>query len=187
MEEAIKKELLYNLDQAIEILEKREGKDVDELKELSNHAIEDVAVYKNLDLISATVLIYSLYKIAKTIPEKNYEEILTELKNAKQNLEANNFGRYNASIKNLFRIIKECNAKVKIHLHDVMHAARIKKSAILLEKGLSIGQAAGLMGLSNWDLQEYAGKTTYAEPQTVAIPAKKRIMMAFKIFGFKDY
>jgi len=64
-----------------------------------------------------------------------------------------------------------------------MQAARIKKGTALLERGLSIGQAAGLMGLSNWDLQQYAGKTNVLEPDHQAVPAVKRLQLAYKLFG----
>ncbi|MEK6809961.1 MAG: hypothetical protein AABY40_04760, partial [Nanoarchaeota archaeon] len=57
------------------------------------------------------------------------------------------------------------------------------KSAALFEKGLSIGQAAGLMGLSNWDLQAYAGKTTALDQHEESIPATKRVSTALKLFG----
>ena len=98
-------------------------------------------------------------------------------------MEQDNLGGYNKSIKSLFNVIKKSNAKIKEHLADIMQAARLKKSAVLLEKGLSIGQAAGLMGLSNWDLQQYAGKTIALEMHQEATPAKKRLLTAFKIFN----
>lgn len=182
MEEAIKKEILYDLTQAISILEQRETKDVEELRALSDHGIEDVAVHKNFDLISLTVLIYSLYKIVTSIPEKDYQSIVKELQSAKSSLQKNQLGKYNASIKNLFLLVKKSNAKVKVHLQDVMEAAKIKKGAALFEKGLSIGQAAGLMGLSNWDLQPYAGKTTAFDQHEESVPAAKRMAVALKLF-----
>ena len=183
MEEAIKKEILYDLTQAIAILEQRESKDAEELRILSDHGIEDVAVHKNLDLISLTVLIYSLYKIIASITDKDYSTILQELRNAKSSLEKNQLGKYNVSIKVLFQLVRKGDAKVKVHLQDVMEAAKIKKSAALFEKGLSIGQAAGLMGLSNWDLQAYAGKTTALDQHEENVPATKRVATALKIFG----
>ena len=183
MEEVTKKEILYDLNEAIKILERREKNDVDQLRILSDHGIEDVAVHKNFDLISVTVLIYSLYKIIVSIPDKDYQSIITELQNAKKSLEKNQLGKYNGSIKNLFLLVKKSNAKVKMHLQDVMEAAKIKKSAALFEKGLSIGQAAGLMGLSNWDLQAYTGKTTALEQHEETFPVQKRISTALKIFG----
>lgn len=183
MKEVIKKEILYDLTKAIGILEQREAKDVEKLKVLSDHAIEDVALHKDLDLISVTVLIYSLYKIGKEVPPEDYKDILAELKFAKDHLESGNLGRYNKSIRSLFGIIRKCNAKIRVHLQDVMQAARIKKGTVLLEKGLSIGQAAGLMGLSNWDLQQYAGRTTVMEQHHESTPAKKRLLTALDIFG----
>ena len=66
-----------------------------------------------------------------------------------------------------------------------MQAAKIKKGAILLGKGLSIGQAAGLMGLSNWDLQQYAGKTVTFDDGHEKVSAKKRLINALNIFNIK--
>ncbi len=183
MKEAVKKELLEILSKTIRILEIKEDKDLEELKELSNQAVEGVALHKDLDIISVTVLIYSLYKIATRLPPKDYQEILTELKFAKDALEQGNLGKYNRNIKSSYNIVRKSNTKIREHLQDIMHAARIKKGAVLLQKGLSLGQAAGLMGLSNWDLQQYAGKTTVLEQHKEAVPAKTRMTLALKIFG----
>ena len=183
MKEVIKKEILHDLSETIRILEVKEKHDYEQLKKLSDHAIEDVALHKDLDVISVTVLIYSIYKVIGTMQEADYKELLTKLKSAKQGLEQNNFGKYNQSIRTLFKIVKRSNVQVKEHLQDVMQAARIKKGTTLLEHGLSIGQAAGLMGLSNWDLQEYAAKTTSLEVHHEKIPAQRRLLTAFKIFG----
>ncbi|MBS3127163.1 hypothetical protein J4228_03290 [Candidatus Woesearchaeota archaeon] len=183
MEEEVKKELLYDLAEAIRILEEREEKDVEELKTLSDHAIDDVALHKDLDVVSITVLIYSLYKVISQMEKQDYDDLLTELKDARKNLEQGNLGKYNRSVKTLFDIVRRSSDKIKEHLQDVMHAARIKKGTALLQRGLSIGQAAGLMGLSNWDLQHYAGKTTSLEQHKEKISASKRLGKALKIFG----
>lgn len=181
MDELIKKEILYDLSSTIKILEQPETKDIEELKQLSDHAITHVALYKNLDVISVTVLIYSLYKTISCIPEKEYAFILSQLRLAHTSLSSYNLATYNRSIQAIFKAIKKCDSQVKMHLQDVMHAARIKKSADLLQKGLSVGQAAGLMGLSNWDLQQYVGKTIVSEHQE-SVPIQKRLSLAFKLF-----
>lgn len=182
MEEEIRKHLLELLDKCIQILKTREKKDIEELQKLSEVAIESVALHKNLDLISLSVLIYCLYKITPTLREPDYRDLLEELQQARQNLAENNLGKYNGNTKMLFTIIRKFDAKVKVHLHDVLHAARIKKGTALLERGLSIGQAAGLMGLSNWDLQHYAGKTKALEQHREKIRAKNRLAAALKLF-----
>lgn len=185
MKEDIRKEILNDLQGAISILEQRETKDIEELKTLSDHAIEDIAVQKDLELVSITVLLYSIYKTVTSIDAKVYDRLLQELGTAKTSLEQRNLGKYNASIKKLYEIIRTCDTKVKEHLNDVMHAARIKKGTTLLQRGLSIGQAAGLMGLSNWELQQYAGKSTALDQHTEKIPADERLKEALQLFGVK--
>lgn len=185
MKEEIRKDVLYALQRAVEILNVKQVKDVEELKELSDHAIEDVAVHKDLDIISITVLIYSLYKIVQDLQDKDYQAILNELKNAYKALQKYDLKQYNRSIKIIYTLIRKCDVQVKEHLQDVMQAARIKKGTALLEKGLSIGQAAGLMGLSNWDLQQYAARTTALRFEAETIPAKDRMKLALNIFGVK--
>ena len=183
MKEVIRKEILHDLDKTIEILETRDAKDYEELKELSNHIVENVALYKDLDIISVTVLIYSIYKVLFCIPNEKYTELVKRLKAARRYLQNGKLGAYNGVIKRTYVLIQECNAKVKDHLQDVMQAARIKKGTILLEKGLSIGQAAGLMGLSNWDLQTYASKTTAFSEHHEKVLAARRLKNALQIFG----
>jgi len=185
MKGVIKKDLLQILSRVREILEKKDPSDYEELKSLSEQSIEDVAVHKDLDLISVTVLVYSIYKILPDLKEEDYKDLNAAFKLAYSSLVENQLGRYNQNIKTLYNLISKSNAKIKVHLQDVMHAARIKKSASLLGKGLSIGQAAGLMGLSNWDLQQYVGGTTMMEPQKESFPAIKRLTNALQIFGVK--
>ena len=185
MKEVVKKEILYDLSEAIKILQVRDAEDYEALKKLSNHAIEDVALHKDLDIISITVLIYSIYKVMFCMKPEDHKQILKGLRLAKKNLENNNFHSYNTNIKKLYQVIRHCNAQVKTHLQDVMAAARIKKGTVLLQKGLSLGQAAGLMGLSNWDLQNYAAKTPVLSEHREAVPASKRLKNAFALFGVK--
>ncbi len=182
MDAEIKKEILYDLEQSLEILRIREKHDLEELRQLSDHAIEHVAAYKDLDIISVTVLIYSIYKAFSCFAPNDYADLIKELENARKFLQTNQFGKYNQSIKKLYEIVRRCSNKTKEHLQDVLHAARIKKGTVLLSKGLSIGQAAGLMGLSNWDLQQYAGRTTALGNGAVAFSAKKRLQQALEIF-----
>ena len=182
MKEVVKKEILYDLKNAIDILEEDGLQGSEKLKQLSNHAIEHVALYKNLDSVSLTVLIYSLYKIYDTLSIEERKDIISNLKKANFALKKNIFGKYNRQIKLLYRTVQQQNVEVKKHLQDIMQAARIKKGTVLLEKGLSIGQAAGLMGISNWDLQKYAAKTPALTVHKEKIHAFKRLEKAMAFF-----
>lgn len=178
----VRKEILDDLVQALAIVQQREKGDMEELQHLSNHAIDDVAVHKDLDLISITVLLYSIYKIINTMEQREYDAMLQLLQKAQQSLSHDSLGIYNKNIRALYDLVKSCNAKVKVHLQDVMEAAKIKKGSLLLQKGLSIGQAAGLMGLSNWELQQYAGHTTILSEHTESVPMAKRLTTTYKLF-----
>ena len=182
MQPTIRKTLIQALNKTIQILQTKEAKDLGELQALSDELIEDVAVYKDLDVVSLAVLIYSFFKVMVDIKPKEYQKLVAELKLAKKYLEQEDFGKYNDNVKKVDGPVRPCNAKIKMHLQDVMHAARIKKSASLLKKGLSIGQAGGLMGLSNWDLQQYVGKTTFMDQHIEVRPALSRLKTAMKIF-----
>ncbi|MBI2573606.1 hypothetical protein HYV86_07110 [Candidatus Woesearchaeota archaeon] len=183
MKEVVRKEALTNLDQLIVFLRTWPNVNIEVLKALSDKGIENVALYKNLDIISITVLTYSLYKL---IPSINSQEIITnliiELEKARNALAKRDLPKYNLPMKKAFTLVQSVHGEVREHLQDVLAAARIKKGTALLEHGLSIGQAAGLMGLSNWDLQEYAAKTT-ALGIHVTIPVEKRLKNAFKLFN----
>jgi hypothetical protein len=182
MKKEVKKEILHDLGQTIQILEQKDIQDPEELKKLSNHSISIVAAYKDLDVISITVLIYSIYKVVDRLEQNDYKLLQNHLKSALQSLKQGDLHKYNSAIKNAYRIVKRSTSKVKEHLQDVMDAARIKKGSILLQAGLSMGQAAGLMGLSNWDLQDYASKTVYMGGHHEAIKIVSRYNNALRLF-----
>src|SRR3989338_7695044 len=124
MNEAIKKEILFDISQAIQILQERETKDVEQLKTLSDHAIEDIAVHKDLELVTITVLLYSIYKVVPCMQKDNYQKLVAGLSLLKNALGRGDLGGYNRTIKSLYTLVRQCNAKVQEHLQDVMQAAR---------------------------------------------------------------
>jgi hypothetical protein len=187
MKEAILKEILYDLGQVIDFFQKKDGQSPETLRKVSDHAIDDVALHKDFDVVSITVLIYSIYKVLPNLRKHGDDitRLIRLLQTARDALKSHSFGKYNAQIRSAFKIVRECSADVKEHLQDVMQAARVKKGTSLLQKGLSIGQAAGLMGLSNWDLQEYAAKTTILGAHTESLPAKVRLLKTLRLFNLK--
>ncbi len=182
MKEVVRKEIVYDLNKLTNFLRCWPKCNLEELKSLSDHSIEDVALHKNIDIISVTVLIYSLYKLLPTLTtNQTVNDLLTQLDKAYNSINSRDLGKYNSYMKISFQIVKDSHGEVREHLQDVLHAARIKKGTALLEHGLSIGQAAGLMGLSNWDLQDYASKTV-ALGVNSTLPIEKRLKSAFQIF-----
>ena len=189
MKEVMRKSLLKDVGRAIIILEKGKGKDnpdLEKLKELSDHTIKDVALFKNLDAVSLAVLIYSIYKTLPCMSDENIKDLIAELKFSQKHLSAKNLSMYNQSVKVLFSIIKRCNSEIKTHIGDVFHAAKIKKGVTLLEHGLSSSRAAELMGISKWELLEYIGKTNTLDQHHEKVSVIKRFELAENIFTSND-
>lgn len=182
MHKEVKRVLLEAFSAVLSLL-KSGTKDEDPFRIVSEQAIEDVAVYKDIDLIAVTVFLYSLAKIVPRLSDEQYATLLKAVQRAQTTLREGDLTKYNRAVKQLYRQVREYNAHIKEHLQDVLDAAKIKKGTSLLHKGLSMGQAAGLMGLSNWDLQQYAGKTTALDLHDEVIPAPERLEKAFALFG----
>ena len=188
MNEQLRKHLVEMLTKTIQVLEKREDKDVFQLKELSEQTIKDASTHQDIDAVQIAIIIYSLYKVIKDFPEDDYQRLYKHLIKAKTNLQRKEFQRYNQNIKSIFSTIGTCNAKIckadrsKQYAQEVFHAARIKKGVSLFKYGLSIGRAAQIMGLSRWDLMNFIGKTKILE-EFPEVSSKKRLSYALKIFS----
>ena len=117
------------------------------------------------------------------LAEKDYQQIIKTLQFTKKALEEKNLGKYNKDIQSLFELIKKTNSKIKVHLQDVLEAARIKEGERLFRHGLSLGRAAAMLGVTKWDLQRYTGRTTTMEQHSEKMSAKKRMELALTIFG----
>ena len=69
----------------------------------------------------------------------------------------------------------------------VINKAKINKGSRIYEHGISIGRTSDLMGISQWELMSYVGKTNIediGETQKVT-SVRKRIAIAKQLFGAK--
>ncbi len=187
MKEVERKSLIKDIGRAIDILEHKEAKDVHELRELSDHTIKDVALYKNTDAVSLAVLIYSIYKVFYCVQGEKYQKLVRELKNARKHLEQKNFGAYTRSLGRMFSLIKSCNQSVKTHVRDVLYAAKVTKGVTLLDHGLSTKRAAEIMGITEWDILTHVGGTGSSVSHShrhEKVQANKRLQTAHSLFNF---
>ena len=185
--ESVKKDILAILDQVIAIMEDKKESDVYEIKELSNHTIHSASIFQDTYSTSLAVLVYSLYKIIerKILDDKNYKNLLEELKYARLYLRDGKLHEYKKSMDKLFSEISRVDKQFRIFMQHVLEKARVNKGSKLYEHGLSIAKASELMGISQWELSSYVGKTAMVdigEPET-AVNVRKRIAVALKAFG----
>ena len=53
---------------------------------------------------------------------------------------------------------------VKQYIDEFINQAEIKKGTKIYDHGVSLGQAANILGISQWELMNYVGKTRFGEP-----------------------
>ena len=188
MEAAVKKDIIAILKKALVIL-KRD--DVPALDALSNHTLHDASIYQDKDSISIAVVIYALAKVIHrkeldTLKDwdKAYNDILNQLRKALNYIEHGKEAEYRMAIKAILKDIGSIDKKLKLYIGDVLDKARIVKGGKLYEHGLSAGKAAELLGISQYELLSYIGKTQIADvyPEAV-VPVAKRIAYAKKLFN----
>ncbi|MBS3104850.1 hypothetical protein J4234_01180 [Candidatus Woesearchaeota archaeon] len=183
MHDIIKKDILAVLSELVEILKVREDADIIQIKELSNHVIHNASVFQDEDSISVAILIYALSKIIERKQrDLDYNKILSMLNSSISNLKNNDDDMFRKSIKSIFSFIKVMDEKIKMYIHEVINQAQIKKGCKLCEHGISVARAAEVLGISQWDLMHYIGKTTLIDQFSEPVNVAKRLKFARSLF-----
>lgn len=183
MNERIRKDAISIFKRVIEILKVKEEKDVSEIRNLSNHTIHDASVFQDETSVSIAILIYSLSKIIERKHWKlNYKQILTCLENALNYLEKNKFDEYEKTIKKLFNLISNIDTKLKLYIERVINQAQIKKGSKIYAHGISVARASEILGISQWELMNYIGKTKLTDDTPEIVDLKTRMNFARSLF-----
>jgi hypothetical protein len=190
MEEVVKKDIISILKKALVIL--KQG-DTAALDALSNHMLHDASIYQDNDSISIAVVIYALAKIMHRKEHHDlrdwgriHREKINLLSKALNYLENDKIEGYRRAVKEMLKNIGAVDRKLKWYIEDVLEKARIAKGGKLYEHGLSVGKAAELLGISQYELMSYVGKTKIVDiyPEEV-VPVTKRIAYAKRLFNVK--
>lgn len=168
MDERVKTDILLALSGVIDILETKEEADILEVRKISNHTIHNATIFQDEDSISIAILIYALSKVMeRCFGQINYIKFMDLLNNARQLLEKDKIVNYRRVIKDIFSDISKLDKKIKLYVEEVINQAQIKKGGKLHEHGVSIGRAAQILGISQWELANYIGKTSLTEIETI--------------------
>jgi len=182
MNEVVKKDILEVLSDVAEILRVEEEKDVTELRELSNHTIHNASIFQDEDSVSIAILIYSLSKVIERREGKmNYKVLLRLIDDAKKSLEKENVDEYRKVIRKLFDFISTIDTKLKLYIEEVINQAEIKKGGKLYAHGISLGRASEILGISQWELMFYIGKTSLTDVKG-GVGVKERLNYARGLF-----
>ena len=183
MNEVVRNDILSVLRELAGILEVKEEKDSIEIKNLSNKVIHNASVFQDEDSISIAVLVYALSKLIERMHgQLNYEKFFEIIKKAVDYLKVGDEANFRISVKNIFKLISSIDSKLKMYIEEVINQAQIKKGCKLCAHGISAARASEIMGISQWELLNYIGKTMITDKFTENINVKRRIEYTRKIF-----
>jgi hypothetical protein len=187
-EELVEEEnIKYILDSAIKAIKE---KDVILLKDLSNRTLHSASVYQDPDSISVAVIIYSLSKIYERSKYQTFRQwdifngiVISSLKDALSALKSGEAEFFRKNLELITNSIKKVSGHFRVYIEEVFEKARINKASRLYEHGISVEQTAQLLGISLFELADYAGKTGIGDVDlSITMPIKTRIKIALDFF-----
>lgn len=183
MIDEVKKDVLKILEEAMQAC--KEG-DYVNLREISNHTIHNVSIFQDEDSIAIAVIIFSIYKISARSGAKEKgvcNVIVSSLTDAYELLKMDRIEEYKQAVKKIFKTIAETDRGFRLYIEEVINQAEIKKGSKVYEHGVSIARAAQLLGISQWELMNYVGKTMMPPAEVESFDVRDRIIFAKKLFG----
>jgi hypothetical protein len=155
-----------------------------QLMELSDHTTHTASIFQDRDSVSIAVVIYSIAKLMERTPKPfPFSKELNEgLNSAEHALRAGNITAFRDSVHNLFKFIGEVDKSFQMYIQAVIDKAQIKKGSILHERGISVSRAATILGIGQWELMSYIGKTQVHDRQAQPSNIETRLEFARKLF-----
>ncbi|MBI2663923.1 hypothetical protein HYX10_01110 [Candidatus Woesearchaeota archaeon] len=150
------------------------------LKQLSRANVQAASIFQDADILSISVAIYALSKVIER--SENKSAIAAQLKRAINSLSLEDYADFRAAIRELIRAIEIADYRLKRFASSVIEQAEIKKGCALCENGISIARASDILGISQWDLMRYFGRTKIAEQSAESVPTERRLAVARSVF-----
>ena len=183
MEKEVKKDIVSVLTQAIFLIKKG---DFATLSELSNHIIHSASIVQDQYSIQTAILIYALAKILERAKQKGQDvpqKIIDNIQNIIDCVSQDNDFGCDSAYKNIFNEISKIDDKLPWHVQKVIEKANIVKGSNMFRHGISIGRVANVLGISQWDLMSYIGKTRIIDKEGYVTDVESRIKLTRRLFN----
>lgn len=182
MDEVVRKDILSVLAATMDALGRH---DYVELSAISNRTIHNAAIYQDEDSLAVAVLVYALGKVEQRFEEQEATcpNMVPKLQAADGLLSKDDEEGFRAALKGVLAEIERLDGKLHLYIDEVLQKARLKKGSKLHEHGISIARAAEMLGISQWELMSYVGKTSVPETRIAKEDARKRFRRAQEMFG----
>ena len=161
-----------------------------QLQKLSNKTIHSASIYQHTDYIIIAIIIYSLSKIVAqkdSLQIKDWDsftkEVNSNLASAVISLKKEDSKKFLENLKKTKNEITNLSISLKPYIHEVLRKASINKASKIHEHGISLGQTANLLGITQWELSEYVGRKEITDRKySQTINTRVRAKMAMEFF-----
>ena len=161
-----------------------ENKDFASLKDLSDHTIHNSSIFQDKDSTDTAVLVYALYKILlRGAGAGVLTRVKTEISGAIEALDKKRHDTYRKKLQKMLSLITGVDKKLRKYAMEVIRQAQIRKGSKLYEHGISLAQSAEVMGISQYELMEYVGKTRIADIEESSSGVESRVRLARRLFS----
>jgi hypothetical protein len=182
-----KENILNILESAKKAIKER---DVLLLKELSNRTVHSASVYQDTDSITVAVIIYALYKILERPDYEKYKDwplflsiVNSNIEKAVNDLKKDKASAFEEDLSVISKAVSKLSGNFKRYIEEVFRTALISKASRIYEHGISMDQTASLLGITVFELAEYAGRTGISDVDlAVTLDIEKRLKKAMEFF-----
>ena len=165
--------------------------DVIEMRRLSNRTIHSASIYYDTDNIAAAVMIYALSKLLEREKYQGYgswnqfiEKCIMRLEEAIDAVEADDTEMFRHAVTGIKEEVNALSDHLKDYIEDVFRKASVNKASRIYEHGISMQQTAEMLGISVFELAEYAGRTGIADVGlSITKDVKERVKIAEEILS----
>ena len=99
-------------------------------------------------------------------------------------LKEDNAEKYENSMEMARKTISSTSLNIRPYIQDIIRKASINKASKIYEHGISLGQTAKILGITEWELSEYAGQTKIPDIKyNLTLDVRKRAQMAMDFFS----
>ena len=186
---------MEDVDHVISILKETQiaiiNKDSSKLQSISNQTVHSASMFQDAGSVTLAVLVYTVSKVIergdyKKIP--NWELFVKRFNSfmglAILALKENKYEKYPIYLEDARKALTTISINLKQYIQEVLRKASINKASKIYEHGISMGQTAKMLGLTQWELSEYAGQKNMQENfYSKTLDVKKRVQMAVDFFS----
>jgi hypothetical protein len=168
--------------------------DVAEMKNLSNRTVHTASIHKDTDSVSVAVIVYSLARILeheKVKKIKGCSEFCQKaaylLEKAEDALRKDDLKSFRSNLGQIIKSINKLSPNLKKYIQNVFRDSQISKASKIYEHGISMEQTAALLGITMWELADYAGETGVIDAKagqpSEASDVRARVKLAMEMFS----